>query len=131
MFIAKMCDSYGPVVGRVLMGGVFLSAGVMKLMGGVAMLSGYIGSVGLPLPTLLAVLTIALEIGAGLALIVGWQTKHSALVLAGFTILATYFFHFDFADQTQMVMFTKNVAMLGGLLYIATFGAGKYSVDSN
>ena len=129
MNIFRWCDCYAPLVGRVLIGGMFLLAGVQKALG----LSGtaaYIESVGLPLPMLLGVLAMLVEILAGLGLLVGYKTRYSALVLAVFTLLATFFFHMDFSQQVQIGFFTKNLAIVGGLLYMATFGAGAYSVDS-
>lgn len=81
-------------------------------------------------PGMLLPLVILLEVGGGLALILGWQTRWVALALAGFTVLTALIFHTNFAEQTQMIMFMKNIAMTGGLLYVATFGAGAWSLDA-
>mgnify|MGYP001309782469 CR=1 FL=1 len=75
------------LIGRVLLAAMFVLAGFDKI-GGFEGTAGYIGSVGLPFPEVLTVLTIAVEIGAGLALIVGFQVRIAALLLAGFTFNA-------------------------------------------
>lgn len=122
------------LAGRLLLAVLFVSAGVSKI-GGFAGTAGYIGSVGLPAPTLLAALTIVLEIGAGLALALGLFTRWAALALAGFTLLASVIFHAYWAvpaeqQMVQQLMFMKNIAIVGGLLFIAAWGAGQLSVDA-
>ena len=67
---------------------------------------------------------------AGLALIVGWQTRWAAFLLAGFTVLSAVFFHNNFADQNQMIHFWKNIALAGGLLYVVAHGAAGWALDS-
>jgi len=116
----------GLLAGRVLMGLVFALAGWHKI-GGYAGTQGYMEAMGVPgglLP-----LVIALELGAGIALIIGWQTRLAALALAGFTLAAGFLFHGNLADQMQSILFMKNLAMTGGLLVIAAVGAGAWSVD--
>lgn len=118
-----------PLLGRILIGGMFLMSGIQKLTGFVGT-SGFIASIGLPYPELLVVLAIIFEIGGGLSLILGYKIRCGALALVSFTLLASLFFHRDFADQTQITFFIKNFAIIGGLLYIMTFGAGALSLDS-
>jgi putative oxidoreductase len=113
--------------GRVLMSAIFLGAGVSKI-GAYAGTQAYMESMGVPgamLP-----LVIALEIGAGLAVLLGWQTRISALLLAGFSVLSALIFHADFGDQTQSILFMKNLAMAGGLLMLVANGPGSWSVDT-
>ncbi len=114
------------LIGRLLLGFFFLLPGIRKI-------SSYAGSQGymeaMGVPGMLLPLVILLEIGAGLALIVGWQTRWAALALAGFSALAAILFHANFSDQTQMVMFMKNWAIAGGLLVVAVHGAGEFSLD--
>ncbi|MEN9538420.1 MAG: hypothetical protein RLZZ126_655 [Pseudomonadota bacterium] len=122
------------LAGRVLLAALFLPAGLSK-MGGFAGTVGYISSVGLPAPTLAAVVAILLEVGGGLALIAGAGTRVVALALAGFTLVASVFFHAFWAvpaDQafTQQLMFFKNIGIVGGLLALAALGAGDWSVDA-
>jgi len=119
---------------RVLMAALFLPAGLSKLTG-FAGTVGYISSVGLPLPTLGAALALTVEIVGGLALLLGWGTRWAALVLAGFTLVASVFFHNFWgvpADQAfvQQLLFFKNIAVVGGLLALVAYGAGGWSVDA-
>lgn len=122
------------LVGRLLLALLFLPAGIGKI-GGFAGVAGYIGSKGLPVPELTAVLTIAVEVLGSLALIAGFGTRFVALVLALFTLMASFFFHNFWAmpaDQAMMqqLMFYKNIAVVGGLLVLAAHGAGAWSVDA-
>jgi putative oxidoreductase len=121
------------LIGRQLLALLFIPAGISKISGFEGTV-GYIASVGLPLPALAAVGTIALEIGAGLMLALGWKTRWAALALAAFTLLATVIFHNFWAmpaDKAfvQQLMFFKNIAVVGGLLVVAAFGAGRLSLD--
>jgi len=119
---------------RFLFVALFLPAGISKLTG-FAGTVGYISSVGLPLPTLGAVLALSVEILGSLALLSGFGTRVAALVLAAFTLFASFFFHAYWAvpaDQafvTQLLFF-KNVAVVGGLLALAASGAGAWSLDA-
>jgi uncharacterized membrane protein YphA (DoxX/SURF4 family) len=74
--------------------------------------------------------TAAFELGAGVLLLVGQFTRPVALLLAGFSIVTALIFHSHFADQIQMIMFLKNVAMTGGFLMIAKNGASGFSLDA-
>jgi len=112
---------------RVLLGHIFLLAGINKISGYAAS-QGYMESVGVPGMLLPAV--IALEIAGGLAIILGCQARIAALALAGFTALAAVIFHSNFADQMQMILFMKNLAITGGLLLVVTHGAGAFSIDN-
>ena len=114
---------------RLLLAALFLPAGIGKLTG-FAGTVGYISSVGLPMPTVAA----AVEVLGALALIFGFGTRLAALALAIFTLVASFFFHAYWslpADQQMMqqLMFFKNVGVTGGLLALAAFGAGGWSVD--
>jgi putative oxidoreductase len=122
------------LLARLLMAALFLPAGISKI-GGFAGTAGYIGSVGLPLPEVGAALAIAIEVIAPILLIIGFYTRQAALVLAVFTLAATVLFHNYWAMPAeqqfmQSLMFFKNVGVVGGLLAIAAFGAGKLSLDA-
>jgi putative oxidoreductase len=122
------------LVGRLLLALLFLPAGISKI-GGFAGTVGYIGSKGLPMPELGAVIAIVVEVLGGLALIAGFGTRVAALVLAVFTSVATVFFHAYWAvpaemQMVQQLMFFKNIAVVGGLLVLAAFGAGGWSLDA-
>lgn len=117
------------LVGRVLLSILFILAGYSKLTG-IAGTAGWFGSIGIPLPTVVAVLAGLLELVAGLAILVGFQTRIAALALAVFTVAATLIAHLDFGDQIQVLLFQKNLSITGGLLVLAAFGAGALSIDA-
>ena len=130
----KLNDALYTLVGRVLLGVLFLPAGLMKLMG-FAGTAGYIASAGLPLPEVGAAIAIVVEIGGGAALLAGFYARLAAQVLAVFTLVATVCFHNFWAvpaDQAfvQQLMFFKNIAVIGGLLMLAAHGAGAWSLDA-
>mgnify|MGYP003386302896 FL=1 len=122
------------LIGRVLLAALFLPAGLSKI-GGFAGTVGYIGSKGLPMAEVTAVIAILVEVGGGLALIAGVGTRLAALALAVFTLVATFVFHnyWVLPAETQMVqqlMFFKNIAVVGGLWTLAAWGAGGWSLDA-
>ncbi|VTU29047.1 Inner membrane protein YphA [Variovorax sp. PBL-H6] len=121
------------LIGRVLIALLFVPAGFGKLTG-FAGVVGYIGSVGLPVPQLGAAIAIVAELGVGLMFLVGYKTRIAAIVLAVFTIAASIFFHNYWAlsadkAMVNQLMFFKNIAVAGGLLAFAAFGAGRFSLD--
>lgn len=121
------------LAGRLLFALLFLPAGIAKLTG-FAGTVGYITSAGLPLPQVAAALAVSVEIIGGLAILLGAGTRLAALALALFTLVATFFFHNYWAvpeaqQFVQELMFFKNIAVVGGLLSIAAWGAGAWSVD--
>ena len=121
------------LIGRALLALLFIPAGWGKLMG-FAGTVGYIASKGVPLPEVCAALAIFAELGLGLALLVGFKARWAALGLAVFTLVITPIFHnYWAAPEAQLMMqqlnFYKNLAIAGGLLAIAAFGAGRFSLD--
>ena len=116
------------LIGRLLLAALFILAGVNKLtaMEGTV---GYIASVGLPLPELVYFGTVALEIGAGLLLAIGFKARYAAFALGIFSVLTAVIFHNDFAQQSEMTAFLKNLAIGGGMFAVATFGPGRFSLD--
>jgi len=122
------------LVGRILLGLIFILSGFGKIAGFEGTV-GYIASAHLPLPTLVAALTILIELGGGLALVTGFFTRQTAVVLAVFTVLAGFIFHaFWAAPEAQQMMqqinFLKNLSIAGGMLVLAAFGPGTISVDA-
>jgi putative oxidoreductase len=116
----------GLAVGRVLLGALFILQGWSKIRGYQAA-AGYMDSYGVPGALLPAV--IALELGAGLMIAVGWWTRLAALALAGFCVLAAVLFHGQLADRGHLLHFEKDLAIAGGLLVLAVAGAGRWSLD--
>ena len=122
------------LIGRLLLALLFLPAGIGKVTG-FAGTVGYIASVGLPLPALGAIIALVVEIAGGLALIAGFGTRLAALVLAVFTLVASFFFHAYWAvpaaqQFVTQLLFMKNMAVVGGLLTLAAWGAGAWSLDA-
>jgi putative oxidoreductase len=121
------------LIGRVLLGLLFLVAGIRKIMfysGSVA----YFAKLGFPAPEIMGVLAILIELGGGALLLLGWQTRRISWLLILFVAIATAmahrFWEFDAAQYAnQMNHFLKNAAIVGGLLYVAVLGAGRLSLD--
>ncbi len=113
--------------GRVLIAFMFVLSGAGKIFAYEGT-QGYMEAMGVPGALLLP--TIIFEIGAGLAVIVGWQTRLAAFGLAGFSLLTAVIFHADFGDQIQSIIFMKNVAIAGGFLFLVANGAGAFSLDN-
>ena len=118
--------TYAPLIGRILIAALFLMAGLGKLAD-VSGFAGYLTTGGLP--AFLAWPSIAFEILLGLALLVGYQTRIMALLGVAFCVLVAVLFHFQPADQLQMTMFLKNLAIAGGLLMYFAHGAGAVAID--
>jgi putative oxidoreductase len=127
-------NRYGPLAGRILIALIFLMAGLGKITG-FAGTVGYIASKGLPLPQLAAVGAIIVEMGGGIMLVLGWNTRLAAAAIFVFTGMAALLFHNFWAvapdqAQNQMIHFMKNISMMGGLLYVVVHGAGALSLDA-
>jgi len=120
-------DDYGTLVARVLLAALFLLAALNKI-GGFSGVQGFMDANGVP--GVLLAPTIAFEIAAAVALIVGWQTRITALLLAGFSVLSALIFHADFADNNQYLIFLRNLSIAGGMIMLALHGAGKISFDA-
>jgi putative oxidoreductase len=115
------------LAGRVLMSAIFIMAGINKI-GAYAGTQGYMESAGVP--GALLPLVILLEIGGGLAVLLGWKMRIAAVLLAGFSVLSALIFHANFADQMQSILFMKNVAMAGGLLFLVSGSVPAWSIDA-
>jgi putative oxidoreductase len=121
---------YLPFAGRLLIALTFVMSGLSK----VADYSGTVGFISaskLPLPASLAYAgAVAVEIACSVMLIVGFQARAAAAVLALYCVATAVFFHTDFANPDNIIHFMKNLAMTGGLLQIVGFGAGALSIDN-
>jgi putative oxidoreductase len=119
-------NSATQLTGRVLLSFIFIMAGISKI-GAYTGTQGYMESMGVP--GILLPLVIMLEVGGGLALLLGWQTRIAAFLLAGFSIVSALIFHANFADQMQSILFMKNIAIAGGLLLLVAGAAQDWSID--
>ena len=106
------------------MGLLFFVSGLNILFsaGGPAGTAGYFASLGIPMASLVVWLVIALKLVAGGAIIIGKRTTEAAAALIVFTLIATLLAHLDFSDSMQMTSALKNLAIVGGLLYLMAFG---------
>lgn len=123
-----MFSNTADLAGRILISVLFLSAGLSKLGAGYEGTAQYMAVMGIP--TALLPLVIATEILGAIAIIVGFQTRIIAFLLAGFSILSALFFHLDFTDQIQSILFMKNIAIAGGFLVLMSHGAKRFSIDA-
>jgi putative oxidoreductase len=125
----------GLLAGRILLALIFIIAGFGKITG-FAGTAGYMASKGIPMAEVLLVPTIIIELGGGLLLAVGYKARWAALAIFLFIIPTTLIFHaFWSVDpaqmQMQMIQFQKNLAIMGGMLYVVVHGAGPWSIDKS
>jgi uncharacterized membrane protein YphA (DoxX/SURF4 family) len=119
-------DTHALLIARVLVGGYFLYSGFQKLTG-IDGTAGYITSMGLPMPMLLAWIAVIIEMGLGALIILGMYFKEATLGLAAFIVVVTFIFHAPNSwapDNMQQVSFFKNMSIVAGLLFMAAHGVG-------
>jgi putative oxidoreductase len=121
------------LLGRVLLSLIFVISGAKKIAT-FAGTAGAIASKGLPAAEILAALTICVELGGGLLLLIGLKARWAGLALAIFTILASVLFHNFWAmtgpeAMNNQIHFMKNIAIVGGMLMVVAFGPGRFSID--
>jgi putative oxidoreductase len=119
-------NAWALAVGRSMMAVIFVVAGIGKL----ANFEGtqaYMQSMGVP--GALLSLVVLTELGGGLAILLGYKIRIVSILLAGFCLVSGAIFHHNVADQTQLIMFMKNLAMAGGFLMLFVSGAGPISLD--
>ena len=124
---------WAALVGRILLATMFVTSGFDKV-GGFEGTAGYIASKGLPMAQVLAALTILVELGGGILLVIGWKARWAGLALAVFCLLAAFLFHNFWAmpeaqRMAQSQSFWKNVTIAGGMLMVFAFGPGRMSID--
>ena len=119
-------ERYFELGGRILLAFMFLLSGLQKI-GAYGATAGYMSAMGVS-GALLPVV-IATEVLGSAAIILGFKTRFAALLLAGFSLVSALIFHRNFADQTQMMMFLRNISIAGGFLLLVAHGAGQLSVD--
>jgi putative oxidoreductase len=124
---------WAALVGRILLAIIFITSGFNKI-GGLDGTTGYIASKGLPMPQVLAILAIIIELGGGILLVIGWKARWAALALAVFCLASAFLFHNFWAmpeaqKAAQSIQFWKNITIAGGMLMVFAFGPGRLSVD--
>jgi putative oxidoreductase len=115
------------LLGRFLLAAIFLHEAYAKLTA-YAMSQAYMKAFGVPgelLP-----LAIAVELGCGLLILAGYQTRIAALLLAGFCIATALVFHIKLGDRNQLLHFEKDLAIAGGFLVLFARGAGPWAMDA-
>jgi putative oxidoreductase len=123
-----MISSCLSFVGRALLGLPFAMSGLSKLAA-YGSTTAAIAAAGLPFPPLAFVVAVAVELGGGLLLVLGYRVRPVALALAVFSLVTAVSFHSQFADQNQIIHFLKDVMIAGGLLQIVAFGPGAISIE--
>ena len=125
--------TYAAPVGRVLLSLMFIISGFQKIAG-YGGTQGYMEMMGVP--GALLPLVILVELGGGIALLVGWQARTAAFLLAGFSLVSGLLFHLvpsfgmeGMAAQGEVINFMKNVTIAGGMLMVMAFGPGAVSVS--
>ena len=129
----EMTKQYAPLVGRALLSSIFIISGWGKITG-FSGTAAYMASKGMPIPDVLLVAAIIIELGGGLMVLLGWKARWAALAIFLFVIPTTLIFHAFWAVdaaqvQNQMINFMKNIAIMGGMLYVVAYGSGPCSLD--
>lgn len=133
--LCELLQKYGPLAARILLAQIFIISGLGKI-GGFAGTAAFMAGAGLPFAPVLLTLTIALELGGGILLVLGWQARWVAAAFFGFTFLTAVMFHpFWNSDAAsflgQMNNFMKNLAIMGGMLYVVVHGPGSLSLGTD
>ncbi len=134
--LCKLAKNFGPLVGRILLAQIFIFAGFGKIMG-FAGTANYMAAKGVPMVDVLLVLTIVIEMGGGLLILLGWKARWAALAIFLFLIPVTLVFHGYWAIEdvnqrfSEMNNFMKNVAIMGGMAYIIAYGSGPFSLSKD
>lgn len=119
-------DNYTSLFGRIFLAAIFLKSGWDKLLAPGSTIQ-YMSAKGIPFAGILVIPTIAVLLAGGLSVLLGYKAKLGAWLLIGFLIPATLIFHSRFPQEE--IAFFKNLGLMGGLLTLATYGAGKWSLD--
>jgi putative oxidoreductase len=122
-------ENWALLIGRVLMSWIFITGGWGKLMAAAATQAAFGDRYGLPAPMLAWLVAVVVELGGGLAILLGLYARAAGLILAVWCVATALVAHTNFADRMQEINFHKNMAMAGGFLFVFAIGAGLYSLD--
>jgi len=125
----EVWKAFASLIGRILLVLIFVNSGIGKI-GNFDGTAQYMAKFGMPMTSFFLVGAIFLELVGSITVILGYFTRFGALLLIVFMIPTTLIFHTHFGDQVQMIMFMKNVSMLGGILILLAHGPGRWSLDS-
>ncbi len=133
--MSNSSGSVVPLLGRILISVVFILGGIGKITG-FSMEQGMVAAKHVPLPSVALGIALVIELVGGLAILLGLLTRFTSWILFLYLIPTTLLFHNFWAFQGMdridtMVHFEKNLAIMGGLLILAAYGAGAYSIDSS
>lgn len=122
---ARWWVKWAPVVGRILLGGLFLMGAAFKVPGtsGFIMEAGMTGAAGVPMPVVMVALAFLVEVVGGVAIIVGFHARAAACVLAFLTLGLAVIFHSNFTDPAEMGQFISHLGLVAGLLFVSVYGA--------
>jgi putative oxidoreductase len=125
-------QNFAALAGRILLALIFLWSGVDKVVHFSGAL-GYVANAGLPFPDVLLALSIVLELGGGLALMLGWKARWAAMLIFLYLIPVTAIFHNPIGAgahaQEQLIHLMKNLSIMGGMLTLVAFGPGAWSIE--
>jgi putative oxidoreductase len=118
-------ENWVPLIARIVFGLMFLMGATFKIPGteNFAFQVAASAAVGIPFPLIAVTLAFILEVAGGVALIIGWQTRTFALLLAGFVVLIALFFYRNLSDQATFASFMSCITEIAGLAYISVYGA--------
>lgn len=122
-------ESLALLLARLGIAAIFAFAAFGKIVG-YATFVGYLRKLGVPEPAVVAPAAVAFEAIAALLLIIGYQTRLTALAVAGFCIATGVLAHLNFGDPNQVNHLLKNIAMAGGCLALYVAGPGAYSLSA-
>jgi putative oxidoreductase len=116
------------LLGRILMSAIFIQSGIGKALAPAATIAT-MGHLALPVPAGAYIVAVLVELLGGIAVLVGWRTRWAGAVLAVWCVATALVAHYHPGDRGQMIHFMKNLAMAGGFLQLAAWGAGRFSLD--
>jgi putative oxidoreductase len=123
-------DRYLTLLGRLLIAWLFIASGIAKLGAPAATIAAFGAREGLPLPVVAYAIAVIVEVGFGVLLLIGFQTALTGIVLAVWCVATALAAHTGWANPDMKIHFMKNIAIAGGLLFVAVHGAGAFSVDA-
>ncbi|RAP32738.1 DoxX family protein [Candidatus Marinamargulisbacteria bacterium SCGC AG-439-L15] len=126
--IPNVLYKLSPLISRILIAIIFIFAGYGKIMDPMST-QAYMNTMGMGATTFFLVCAIIIEIVGGVSILLGYYTRIGALLLIIFLLPTTIIFHTDFSSQVQVIMFLKNLAIMGGLFSLLANGSGAYSID--